>query len=58
MTKQEVLQQYPNIDLILFAMFLFLIVFTGLVWRVMRKSNKAHYEAVAQMPLVKEHAHE
>jgi cbb3-type cytochrome oxidase subunit 3 len=54
--KQEALQNFPAIELMAVAFFLFLITFVGMIFWIYRKSAKPQYDQLAQAPL-KEDVH-
>ena len=55
--KQEGLSQFPAVELIAVAFFLFLFTFIGMIFWVYRKSAKKSYDEQAMAPLREENNH-
>lgn len=49
--KKQILAQFNNPDLVLFAFLLFLITFLGVVIWTFRKTGKGHYEKMSLAPI-------
>ena len=52
--KQEAMQYFPDINLTVAGMLIFLLVFIGVILWVWRKGSTEVYEAASQLPLKKE----
>lgn len=49
--KKQILAQFNNPDLVLFAFLLFLFTFLSVVLWTFRKNGKKHYQQMSQAPL-------
>lgn len=52
--KQEFLTSFPSPTMAMIGVFIFLVVFVGVLFWVFRKGSKKKYDKVSQLPLGKD----